>query len=78
MTTAPMSKSEIRTIRRAASDAGDIAVVALCHLALGIKRADMLAHEREALRAYPRIRAAGARAELAHLFPAHLRPGAAA
>ena len=77
MTTAPMSKSEIRTLRRAASDAGDIAVVALCHLALGIKRADMAAHEREALRAYPRIQAAGALAELNSLFPAHLRPGAA-
>lgn len=74
--TATLTKPEIRAIRREAAAAGDIAVVALCHLALGQARDQLAEHERQALRAFPRIRAAGALAELCGMFPAHLRPAA--
>jgi hypothetical protein len=58
-----MTSIDIRALAFEAGAAGDYATVALCLLALGISRRQMLPHIRAACP--PRIRAAGARRALA-------------
>jgi hypothetical protein len=58
-----MTTTDLRTLASEAAAAGDYATVALCFLALGISRRQMLPHIRAACP--PRIRAAGARLALA-------------